>query len=438
MSNQGKNTEKISEYFLIQGKKPLSGTIEVRGSKNATTPILSATLLTKRPCILHNVPRIEDVFVMIEILKSIGSQIEWLGERTLRIRNTSIDPEKLDIEKMKKIRSSILLLGSLCARFKTFTLPHPGGCVIGARPVGTHFDALRDLGVSIEKKGNLYVIDATHKKPNTIVLNEFSVTATENAMMLSSIFEEESVIKIAAAEPHVEDLGVFLQKLGVVCEGLGTHTIRIRKNQQQEKESEVEHTIIPDANEAASFLLLGAVTRGKLFVKNAREEHIDLIIRRLRQFGSNIEIEKEGIWIRPGKTLTSPGKIDVRIYPGIPTDVQSLFGVLATQSEGETLIHDTLFEGRFNYIGELQKMGANAHILNPHQALIVGNTPLSGTTMYSYDLRAGMALIVAALVAEGRTIVEEAYNVDRGYESIEERLRGIGAFIERVSQKKEE
>jgi UDP-N-acetylglucosamine 1-carboxyvinyltransferase len=435
MTNKQKKTERGGgEYFLIEGQKPLCGTIEVRGSKNATTPILSATLLTKRPCILHNVPRIEDVFVMIDILKSMGSEIEWIDTRTLRVINDSIDPKKLDIEKMKKIRSSILLLGSLCARFEKFTLPHPGGCVIGARPVGTHFDALRDLGVSIEKKGSLYEVDARKKKSGNIVLSEFSVTATENAMMLASVFGQRSVIKIAASEPHVEDLGRFLQKIGVECNGLGTHTVSIRRSQEI-SDGEIEHTIIPDANEAASFLLLGAVTRGDIFVKNAREEHLDLVLRRLRQFGSQIQVEEGGIRIQSKGKLTSPGKIDVRIYPGIPTDVQSLFGVLATQSEGETLIHDTLFEGRFNYIGELQKMGANAHILNPHQALIVGKTPLLGTTIYSYDLRAGMALIVASLVAEGRTIVQEAYNVDRGYENIEERLRGIGASIKRACEK---
>jgi UDP-N-acetylglucosamine 1-carboxyvinyltransferase len=416
--------------FVIEGGRRLSGTIAVRGSKNATTPILAATILTDKPCILRNVPRIEDVFVMLEILESMGSHVVWRDERTVEIRNEHIDPKQIDIEKVKKIRSSILLLGALAARFDSFSLPHPGGCVIGARPVGTHFDALDALGVSVSQKEKSYQVDASKRVSAKIVLREFSVTATENAMMLAAVLEGETVIKIAAAEPHVEDLGRFLQSLGVEISGLGTHTMVIR-GKRRDRLSGAEHTIISDANEAATFLILGAATGSDIVVKNAREEHLDLVLERLREFGVGIKVLDGGIRVFPDTPLRAIGKLDARIYPGIPTDIQAPFGVLATQAEGETLIHDTLFEGRFNYVGELQKMGANAHILNPHQALIVGKTPLRGTTIFSYDLRAGAALIIAALLAEGTTVIEDAYQVDRGYEKIEERLRGLGASIKR-------
>lgn len=425
----------MREQFVIQGKKVLSGEIEVRGSKNATTPILASTLLTDKPCIIHNVPRIEDVFVMVDILRDMGSDIEWLDEYTIRITNKHIDPTKIQKEKIKKIRSSILLLGSLSARFDFFSMPHPGGCVIGSRPVGTHFDALAEMGISIEKENDFYQVKANGRKNAKVVLNEFSVTATENVMMLASVIKGKTIIKIAAGEPHVEDLGKFLRKMGVKVSGLGTHTITI-EGKKRSSLLGVEHRVIADANEAATFLLLGAVSRSDIIVKGAYEDHLDLVLEQIRRFGANVSLVKKGIRVFRGKPLRSVGKIDARIYPGIPTDIQAPFAVLATQATGNTIIHDTLFEGRFNYIGELQKMGANVHILNPHQALIIGKTPLSGTTIFSYDLRAGAALILASLVASGTTIVRDAYQVDRGYEKIEMRLQKIGADIRREKETK--
>lgn len=416
------------QCFEIEGGKKLSGTIDVRGSKNATTPILAATALTKEECILKNVPHIEDVVAMAEILASMGAKVVWKDAHTLSVTCRDIKPERMDVELVKRIRSSILLLGSLSARFPKFKLYHPGGCVIGARPVGTHFDALSKMGVDIRQKDKVYFVGAEKRHPGNVVLREFSVTATENAMMLASGMEGKTVIKISASEPHVEDLGKFLQKMGAKIKGLGTHTIEIegRKNLKG-----VSHTVIPDANEAATFLALGAATKSAITVRGAREEHLDLVLEKMREFGVGFEIGKNEIRVIPAKKLRAVAKIDARIYPGIPTDVQSPLGVLATQAEGTTMIHDTLFEGRFNYVGELQKMGANAHILNPHQATFTGPTPLLGTTINSFDLRSGVALVIAALVAHGKTIIENAYQVDRGYEALEERLTGLGAKIVR-------
>lgn len=417
------------EVFEIEGGKKLKGEIVVCGSKNATTPILAATLLTKETCVLSNLPLIEDVFCMIEILESMGARVEWRGKRTVAITAQDIDPAQMDTEKVKKIRSSILLFGSLAARFEKFSLYHPGGCVIGARPVGTHFDALEKLGVQVVANGKEYRVAAGGRKPGKVVLREMSVTATENAMMLAAGMPGKTVIKIAAAEPHVEDLGKFLIALGAKIKGLGTHTLEITGSK---KLHGTKHDIIPDANEAATFIILGAATGSPITIKNAREEHLDIVLEKLREFGVNFLVKKNAITIVPAKKLKAVSKVDTRTYPGLPTDVQAPFGVLATQAEGETLVFDTIFEGRFNYVPELGKMGAQATVLNPHQVIVSGKTSLRGTVIKSYDLRAGAALIIAALCANGKTIIEDIYQVDRGYERIEERLQKIGADIKRV------
>lgn len=417
------------EYFEIRGGNKLSGEIDVRGSKNATTPILAATLLTKEECIISNIPLIEDVLRMIEILQSMGVEISYLSERTISVKAENVDPSKINVEKVKQLRSSILLLGSLSARFDKFKLYHPGGCVIGARPVGTHFDALHKMGVEITQNENVYQIDASKRKANKVVLREFSVTATENAMMLAATLPEKTVIKICAAEPHVEDLGNFLISLGAKITGLGTHTLEIIG---AENLHGAEHSVIPDANEAATFLIMGVATGSPIRVKNATEDHLDLVLEKLREFGADFKIGENYIEVVPAKKLKALSKLDPRIYPGIPSDVQAPFGVLATQAEGCTLIFDTIFEGRFNYLSELEKMRANVKLLNPHQAIIFGPNELRGSEIKSFDLRAGASLIIAALIANGKTIVQDIYQVDRGYERIEERLAAIGANIKRI------
>jgi len=417
------------EVFEIEGGKRLTGAITVSGSKNATTPILAATLLTKETCVLSNIPLIEDVFCMLDILESMGAEVEWRGTNTVAITAKNIDPKKMNVEMVKRIRSSILLLGSLAARFERFSFYHPGGCVIGARPVDTHFDALAKLGVDIIAREKRYAVNAKKRRANTVVLRECSVTATENAMMLAAGMPGRTILKIAAAEPHVEDLGRFLIAMGAKIKGLGTHTLEITGAR---KLSGAKHTIIPDHNEAATFLILGAATKSTLTVKNARAEHLDLVLEKLREFGVSFAIAKNAITVIPAKKLRAVKKIETRIYPGIPTDVQAPFGVLATQAAGDTLVFDTLFEGRFNYVTELEKMGGKALVLNPHQVVISGKTPLRGTVIKSYDLRAGAALIIAALAAEGQTIIDDIHQVDRGYERIEERLQKIGARIKRV------
>ena len=415
--------------FEITGGKKLKGEIEVRGSKNATTPILAATILTEKECILENLPLIEDVFRMIEILESMGSEIKWLGKRKISVKNERLDPAKMDVAKVKKLRSSILFLGSLSARFSEFKLYHPGGCVIGERPLGTHFDAMLQLGVDIRQNKKFYCVNAEKRKPGKVVLQEMSVTGTENAMMLASGMPGRTIIKISACEPHVEDLGRFLVGLGAKIKGLGTHTLEITGTK---KLHGAHHKIIPDANEAATFLVLGVATASPITIKNVREDHLDLVLEKLRGFGADFKIKKNSIQIIPAKKLRAVSKVDTRTYPGVPSDVQAPFGVLATQAAGPTLIHDSLYENRFNYAGELVKMGAKIKTLDPHRILITGPTKLHGKKITSFDLRAGVSLIIAALLAEGKTEIGEIYQVDRGYEKIEERLQKLGAEIRRI------
>lgn len=416
-------------YFEITGGKKLSGTIVVGGSKNAATPILAATLLTREVCVISNLPLIEDVFRMLEIMASMGAEIKWLGKRSVSISAKNIQPEKVDVEKVRQLRSSILLLGPLSARLDKFKLYHPGGCVIGARPVGTHFDALRKMGVEVTQKEKFYIVNASKRKAAKVVLRELSVTATENAMMLAASLPQKTIIKIAACEPHVEDLGKFLMAMGVKIKGLGTHTVEVVGTK---KLHGAKHAIIPDANEAATFLIMGVALSSPIRVKNAVENNLDLVLEKLREFGADFKIGRNYVEVVPAKKIKAISKLDTRTYPGIPSDVQAPFGILATQARGITLMHDTLFEGRFNYVGEIKRMGANARVVDAHQVEITGPTKLIGREIKSFDLRAGASLIIAALLADGKTTIKDIYQVDRGYEKIEERLQKLGAEIKRV------
>ena len=365
---------------------------------------------------------------MIEILESIGVDIEWIGARKLRIQAKDVDPEKMDYSLVGSIRASILLIGSLLTRFKKFKIPHPGGCIIGARPVGVHFQALEDLGAKITQDDKFYYFEADKLIGKKIILKEFSVTATENLMMAASLAEGTTTIKIAAIEPHIQDLGKFLNKMGAEIKGGGIHSIIIKG---KENLHGAEHSISPDPIEAGTFMIAAAASRGKVLVKDINPDHLDLVLEKLKEFGVSLEINSDSVLVK-APTALKASKVEARTYPGIPTDLQAPFAVLAAQANGTSLIHDTLYEGRMGYINELSKMGANALICDPHRVLITGPTPLYGQEITSFDLRAGATLIIAALIAEGESKINEAHQVDRGYEKIEERLRGLGADIKRV------
>lgn len=413
--------------FIIKGGKKLKGKVKISGMKNAATPILAATLLTDEECVLENVPRITDVARMIQILQSLGAKIVWKDDHTVAISTKGISLRSLDKKMVQAMRSSVLLMGPMLSRFCEVDLPEPGGCIIGNRPLETHLRALEDLGAKVERKNGTYGLTASRLRGAVIVLSEFSVTATENALMASVLAEGETIIKLAAVEPHVMDLVKFLNKMGADIKETASHTFKVKG---VKKLFGARHKIIPDQIEAGTFAVASIVTRGEVEIENIVPDHLDRILLTLKDIGANFEVGKNSLLIKKSANLKS-FKIQALPYPGFPTDLQAPFGVLATQCKGTTLIHDPLYEGRMGYIKELQKMGANAVICDPHRVLITGPVPLYGQEIKSLDLRAGATMLIAGLAAEGETILYDAEILDRGYESLDERLRGLGAEIKR-------
>jgi UDP-N-acetylglucosamine 1-carboxyvinyltransferase len=437
------------QKFIIKGGKPLNGSIDVRGSKNAATPIIAATLLTKKPCIISNIPLIEDVFRMIELIKSLGAKIDWLSENEIKIEAKNIDPKKLDKSLISKMRSSILILGPILARCGFVEITHPGGCIIGTRSIETHlkaFESIASVNVSqtnsnldknsgkYSEKNKVYSLKLNKKiKSREIVLDEFSVTATENILMACSLLPEKKIIKIAACEPHVQDLIIFLQKMGVNINGGGNHTINIlgKKNL-----SGANHSICYDYIEAGTYILMTLTVGGRVQVNNVPINHLDLFFKKIISAGANIKIVSKNSVIVEKSNNMKIDKIQTSPYPGIPTDLQSCFGVMATQTIGMTLIQDPLYDGRLKYLEELNKMGAEIVFCDPHRAVVNGPTNLYGAELGTFDLRGGVALIIAGLAAKGITIINNISQVDRGYEKIEERLQKIGADIKRINIEK--
>lgn len=423
-------------YFLIHGGRHLSGEVEVRGFKNAATPILAASLLSSQPSKIKNIPLIEDIFRMVELIKSLGAKVEWTSQHSIIVHPPKrLTIEKIDQDVIRRMRSSILIWGALAAKYHRFQTFSPGGCLIGARSVETHLNAFRELGwiINAGENGVYYFEqskDWSDKENKTIVLDEFSVTATENLMIAAATRSGQTKIEIAAADPSVQDLGRFLIKMGVRIKGLGTHTLIIRG---QEKLKGAFHKIIPDPIEAGTFLSLAAATKSDLIIKNAPVEYLTLPLKKFKEIGVNFTIEKNKIIVGPNYHFNSV-KIQTLPYPGFMTDLQSPIAVLLTQAKGTSLVYETMYEGRFRYTQDLIKMGANISVSDPHQILITGPTPLYGKEIKSYDLRAGASLIIAALVAQGESKINDIYQVDRGYEKIEKRLQKIGAEIERVEE----
>lgn len=415
--------------FIINGGKKLSGEIEVRGAKNEATKLVAASILTDEDVIIHNAPRILDFEKMLEIVRSRGGRAEWINKHSVILNCKNIQPEKMDQKLARQLRASIVFIGPLLARFGKINFPTPGGCIIGNRPMDTHFNAFKKLGVQILEDEQLYKLSTKKLIGTEIVLQEFSVTATENILMTSCLAEGKTILKIAACEPHIIDLIKFLNKMGAKIRWIGNHKIEIIG---VEKLHGTEHTVIPDMIEAGTFAILGAVTKSDIKIKNFVSDHLDLFLLKLKEFGVNFEIEEDWLHVKPSGNLKAVNKIETNIFPGIPTDLQQPLALLATQASGSTLIFEKMFEGRFKYVSELQKMGANIQVLGPHRVLITGPTPLTGREVKSFDLRAGATLILAGLLADGETIINEAEVVDRGYENIVERLQKLGADIKKV------
>ncbi len=431
-----------SEKFIIQGGKPLEGEIEVFGSKNAAFGVLAACLLTTEECEIDNLPLIEDVSVLLEIFKSIGVSCQFTGKRTVKLKADTLRLAGLNNDLVEKIRASVLLLGTLSHRIARFSITKPGGCSIGARILGPHLDALRAIGMRIERHKEMIFLSRQKHTPrtNTIVLSEFSPTATENSILASVLGDDTTEIFCCAMEPYVQDLCHFLIKMGARISGIGTDHLIIKG---VKKLSGARHTLIYDTVEMGTFIALAASTKSHLIIKNIIPEFLRLELLKFKEAHVRFKIRNERIlkssWgyscadieVFPSK-LKAVHKTHNMPYPGFCPDLLPIFAVLMTQAKGVSLIHDWMYEGRIKYIDELKRMGADAFICDPHRALITGPTPLAGKNITSFDLRAGATLIIAALLAKGETVIHNAYQVDRGYEQIEKRLRKIGANIKRA------
>ncbi len=416
--------------MVIQGGHHLTGHIPIMGAKNAIAALIAATLMIKGKVRLTNVPRLTDGMILLEILSGMGASVEWTGTHDVVIDTAHVDPTKLDRKKMKRLRFSILLLGPMLARFKKILVPEPGGCKIGNRPIDTHLYVLSSLGARVETDadGSLY-LEAKELTGSYVILPDFSVTATENLIMAAVLAKGKTSIRLAACEPHVQELCHFLNVAGAKITGIGTHDLEITG--VRSLKAPPTWNVIPDMLEIGTFAVAAALTRGDIRMSPIVPAHLDAIRISLTRAGVRHELKGKTFRVMGGGRLEA-FRLQTRVYPGFSTDLQAPFGLLATQCHGTSLIHDPIYESRLGYINELIKMGANAVIADPHRVIITGPTPLRGTEIRSLDLRAGATMVLAGLVAEGETIIHDAEMVYRGYEELDTRFVALGADIQQV------
>jgi UDP-N-acetylglucosamine 1-carboxyvinyltransferase len=415
--------------FLIEGGKPLNGEISVAANKNAVLPIMAACLLTDEDCFLENVPRIADVATMIELLEELGATVELLDESRIRINCSKVSSYHPSERLVERLRGSIVLMGPLLARFGRANMHHPGGDAIGTRSIGTHIHALEAIGAEFEIDDDLYQGRASgSKRDRSVFLDEASVTATENAMLYAASQPVTTTIRNAASEPHVTNLAAFLQGMGANIEGAGSNVMAIHGCRNL---SGTSGEIWPDHIEAGTFAALAAACQGTVIIRNAIPDQLDMILLVLERMGVDFQITDGQMKVVPSE-LQAIQKIQTGIWPAFPTDLASIFIVLATQARGMTLVHDWMYEGRMFFIDRLVQMGANVVLADPHRAVVSGPSKLRGREFVSPDIRAGIALVMAGLIASGESQIDHIELIDRGYERIDERLEALGAQIERV------
>ncbi len=426
------------DRFIIQGGVPLNGTITASGNKNAALKLLAACILTDEPVILHNIPDIADVRTMIDILRLLGVSVENVGAGSWRIHAQEITTHVVDRRLASAIRASIVLAGPLLARLGQLELPPPGGDVIGRRRVDTHVLALKELGAEFEL-GECFVFRTRGLKGADILLDEASVTATENTIMAACLAKGTTIIRNAASEPHVQDLCHFLNSLGAQIEGIGSNVLTI---QGVDRLHGGEFRVGADFIEVGSFIGAAAVTHGRVRIKDASPEHLSMIRLVFNRLGVHWEVEGNDVIVpehQPLKVVSDLGdmipEIKAQPWPAFPSDLLSIALVIATQAEGTVLFHEWMYENRFFFVDKLIYMGARAVLCDPHRCLIQGPSKLHGEMerISSPDIRAGMALLLAALCAEGTTVIRNVAQIDRGYENVDGKLRSLGAHIERVS-----
>ena len=420
--------------FIVTGGRELSGTIRPGGNKNAALPVLAATMMSAEPVTVRNVPRIRDVATLLEIMDSLGADVAWTGANEVTVDAANATAGDLDPALAERIRASILLAGPLLARFGSLSLPPPGGDVIGRRRLDTHLLAFRALGAEVETSSGLD-IRARSLAGADMFLDEPSVTATENAIMAASLAKGETVIRNAAAEPHVQDLCHLLNAMGARISGIGTSSLVIRGAASLGR---ADYTIGADHVETGSFIGLAAVTRSRLVIEDAPLEHLDSVLIGFRRLGIDCRVDGRDLVVDgredPVIRMDAFGhlpKVDDGPWPAFPADLTSIAVVAATRARGTILIHEKMFESRMFFTDKLVSMGARIILCDPHRVVVVGPSPLRGARLESPDIRAGMAILIAALGATGQSRIRNVGQIERGYERIDQRLRALGACIER-------
>ena len=417
------------DKIRIHGGHPLSGSIKISGSKNSALPILASTLLTREPCAIRRVPDLSDTHYMLQILKHLGAEVER-ASGTVTVAAVKID-SIAPYDVVRKMRASVCVIGPLLGRCKEATVSLPGGCVIGDRPIDLHLKGFEALGSAVRVEGGNIKVFAPKLKGAVINLRgKFgpTVLGTDNVMMAAALAEGTTVVEGAAQEPEVVDLANFLNKMGAKIEGAGTRRIIIEGVKELHG---AEHDIIPDRIEAGTFLVAGAISGGDLVVANCQPAHLSALVTKLEACGVRITpMGTDSLRVRSEGNLQA-NDISTEEYPGFPTDMQAQYMALATQAEGTATVKENIFENRFMHVGELVRMGANIKV-DGRTATVRGKTPLSSAVVMCSDLRASASLVIAALVADGESILDRVYHIDRGYERIEEKLRGVGAQIRRM------
>ncbi len=418
------------DKFVIRGGSPLLGTVRVSGAKNAALPCMAAALLTDEPVILENIPQVRDIQTTRNLLAAMGAEVE-LGYGRAHHRTTihcqNLATPEASYELVKTMRASTLVLGPLVARCGRARVSLPGGCAIGQRPIDQHIKGLEILGAKIRQEHGYVEATADRLRGAEIVFDKITVTGTEDLLMAATLADGETILQNAAREPEVSDLAALLNKMGAKIEGAGTPTIRVKGVSRLKG---AKHRIIPDRIEAGTFLIAGALTGGDLNIVGCDPAHLDAILAKLKDAGVKTKVGKDSVRVMGDNPFTA-SDLSTEEYPGFPTDMQAQFMALATQAEGTSIITENIFENRFMHAQELVRMGANIKI-EARRAVVRGKTQLSAAAVLASDLRASASLVLAALVADGETIIDRVYHIDRGYEKIEEKLKGVGAQIKRI------
>jgi UDP-N-acetylglucosamine 1-carboxyvinyltransferase len=428
-------TDVLSESFVIQGGQPLGGRIRAAGNKNAALPNLAACLLTTEPVVLHNVPRIRDVETMMALIAALGAEVEWVGENEVRVHAADVSSHELDAELSSRIRASFLLAGPLLARLGRASVPPPGGDVIGRRRLDPHIHAFAELGAEIDI-GARFELRTDGLRGRHIFLDEASVMATENAVMAAALTPGETVIGNAACEPHIQDLCRFLVSLGAQIDGIESNVLRIHG---VDRLGGGEWRICPEHIEVGSFIGLAAVTGSDITIDDVEPKDLGAILPTLERLGVHVEVDGTTLRVPPSQELVIRDDLGGQIpkvedgpWPAFPADLTSIAVIVATQARGTVLIFEKMFESRLFFVDKLVSMGARIILCDPHRAVVTGPAKLVAQQMSSPDIRAGMAMLLAALCADGTSTIGNIGEIDRGYERIDERLRSLGAHIERI------